>query len=634
MKKFLLSLAALGVSAAGWSAQLGPQPIKGAPDSRFRAEKCETFTPAPSNAVSRGSEVSVDYTLASTPQYGIGLNDAVAGDEIGMAFQMTADEAARFAGNYITSINFYTGLNNNTKRNHIKQAKVFITEDLTKDPVYTQSYTITTIDPFTQVKVDLSTPYQITGDKSFYVCVSEILTTPADMPVTVDYMAHDGVAGGWVGVIENGNWVWENITAYYGFTCLGATISGESMPMNQISILDSALPTIALEDAQFPYQVLITNEGANDVTTVEIEYSLGSAATVTEPYSFSRPLTYGSYAVLSIDDLSSKANGADGVDFKFAITKVNGVANTSKKASDQGNVLIIPQGKGFKKNVVVEEMTGLWCPNCPLGYGTMEEVHEQYKELGIIPVGVHTQDALESTTYVSVAGMTSGGVPTALVNRQVETYPYPLSDLLKTCDEIGEMPAVGKIELEVTSNPDNARQLTFHATTEYIFDMPDAADRYYISFGVTENQLGPYEQQNKFAGSTEDYGGWENEPAIVNLVFNDVARLLYNPRNSVPASVEADKPYTFDYTATVSRSMKLDNCNYVAYLIEAKTGAVENVAFVPAANYEEVSGIEEVESADAAPIEYFNLQGMRVANPEAGVYIRRQGSSVSKVFVK
>lgn len=634
MKKFLLSLAALGVSAAGWSAQLGPQPIKGTPDSRFRAEKCETFTPAPSSAVSRGPELSIDYSLASTPQYGIGLENSVAGEEIGMAFQMTADEAARFAGNYITSINFYTGLNNNTKLNHIKQATVFITEDLTKDPVYTQPYTITTNEGYTQVKVDLTTPYEITGDKTFYVCVSETLTSTADCPVTVDYLLHDGVAGGWVGYKQNDEWEWENISTSWGFTCIGATISGESMPMNQVSILYSALPTIALEDAQFPYQALIVNDGANDVTTVEIQYSLGSAATVTESHSFSRPLTYGSYAVLSIDDLSSKANGADGVDFKFAITKANGEANTSKKASDQGNVLIIPEGKGFKKNVVVEEMTGLWCPNCPLGYGTMEEVHGQYKELGIIPISVHYQDDLESTTYVNVAGMTSGGVPTALVNRQVETYPYPLSDLLETCDEIGGMPAVGKIELEVTSDPDNARKLTFHATTEYIFDMPDAADRYYISFGVTENQLGPYEQQNRFAGSTEDYGGWENQPAVVNLVFNDVARLLYNPRNSVPESVEADKPYTFDYTATVSRSMKLENCNYVAYLIDAKTSAVENVAFIPAANYDEVSGIEEVESDDDAPVEYFNLQGMRVANPEAGVYIRRQGSSVSKVLVK
>ncbi len=34
-----------------------------------------------------------------------------------------------------------------------------------------------------------------------------------------------------------------------------------------------------------------------------------------------------------------------------------------------------------------------------------------------------------------------------------------------------------------------------------------------------------------------------------------------------------------------------------------------------------------------APVEYFNLQGIRVANPENGVFIRRQGSSVSKVVL-
>ena len=35
-----------------------------------------------------------------------------------------------------------------------------------------------------------------------------------------------------------------------------------------------------------------------------------------------------------------------------------------------------------------------------------------------------------------------------------------------------------------------------------------------------------------------------------------------------------------------------------------------------------------------APVEYFNLQGVRVAEPENGLYIRRQGKNVSKVFVK
>ena len=36
-----------------------------------------------------------------------------------------------------------------------------------------------------------------------------------------------------------------------------------------------------------------------------------------------------------------------------------------------------------------------------------------------------------------------------------------------------------------------------------------------------------------------------------------------------------------------------------------------------------------------APVEYFNLQGMRVAQPAAGqVVIRRQGTEVSKILVR
>lgn len=33
-------------------------------------------------------------------------------------------------------------------------------------------------------------------------------------------------------------------------------------------------------------------------------------------------------------------------------------------------------------------------------------------------------------------------------------------------------------------------------------------------------------------------------------------------------------------------------------------------------------------------IQYFNLQGIRVANPSNGIYIRRQGDTVEKVYIK
>lgn len=42
-----------------------------------------------------------------------------------------------------------------------------------------------------------------------------------------------------------------------------------------------------------------------------------------------------------------------------------------------------------------------------------------------------------------------------------------------------------------------------------------------------------------------------------------------------------------------------------------------------------------VDAVADGPVEYFNLQGMRVANPQAGtLVIRRQGDKVSKLIVR
>lgn len=49
----------------------------------------------------------------------------------------------------------------------------------------------------------------------------------------------------------------------------------------------------------------------------------------------------------------------------------------------------------------------------------------------------------------------------------------------------------------------------------------------------------------------------------------------------------------------------------------------------------QLSGVADVEADSAdAPVEYYNLHGVRVDNPGAGVYIRRQGDTVSKVILR
>ena len=46
------------------------------------------------------------------------------------------------------------------------------------------------------------------------------------------------------------------------------------------------------------------------------------------------------------------------------------------------------------------------------------------------------------------------------------------------------------------------------------------------------------------------------------------------------------------------------------------------------------TGVSAVQASDNTPAEYYNLQGVRVINPANGLYIRRQGADITKIFVK
>ena len=67
--------------------------------------------------------------------------------------------------------------------------------------------------------------------------------------------------------------------------------------------------------------------------------------------------------------------------------------------------------------------------------------------------------------------------------------------------------------------------------------------------------------------------------------------------------------------------------NYDKFFIEA-------MIFLPFNPFTETSGVGAIEADENAPVEYFNLQGVRVENPSNGIFIRRQGSEVTKVAVK
>ncbi|MCM1006117.1 MAG: hypothetical protein NC402_07460 [Prevotella sp.] len=71
----------------------------------------------------------------------------------------------------------------------------------------------------------------------------------------------------------------------------------------------------------------------------------------------------------------------------------------------------------------------------------------------------------------------------------------------------------------------------------------------------------------------------------------------------------------------------------VEYICQNKQGEeFVNSARQVFSDYVQVSGVEQINAESESPVEYYNLQGIRVFNPEHGIFIRRQGSKATKVI--
>lgn len=89
--------------------------------------------------------------------------------------------------------------------------------------------------------------------------------------------------------------------------------------------------------------------------------------------------------------------------------------------------------------------------------------------------------------------------------------------------------------------------------------------------------------------------------------------------------------YVHDANATAAGTLHVATAPAIG-----EDGAPTNVAQYEYYGFEgdgQMSGVSDVAVDSDSAVEYFNLQGIRVANPKGGVYIRRQGSKIEKVNI-
>lgn len=336
-------------------------------------------------------------------------------------------------------------------------------------------------------------------------------------------------------------------------------------------------------------------------------------------------------------------------------------------------------------NILAEEATGLWCGNCPGAAYVIEAMtsDEEMREY-VIPVSIHIagagNDMMVLDEYPTLFGVTAA--PAFRFNRsQKVDYVSTVHDtnfdpsnplsLAAKVKGLHEEITLLEVELDAEFTDTSVRDkidCTVRVTPAVSLD----CSQYGIGFILTENNVGldnnPFwVQTNYYSGLPyeSELGGWTLLPEyVMNARYHDVARGVWGYRGldgSMPEKLSCDETHSFTYQIEIpetyqegsfngiplvtSPAINPDYLSVIAYVYNKEDYSVINSAVVPMTELTEqkftvrdlvkANGVESIgnENSSEEPV-YYNLQGVRVVNPSAGIYIVRRGNKTSKEIVR
>lgn len=175
-----------------------------------------------------------------------------------------------------------------------------------------------------------------------------------------------------------------------------------------------------------------------------------------------------------------------------------------------------------------------------------------------------------------------------------------------------------------------------------------------------DNIVNPWTQVYVFTWNDQLNGAWPGEP--MELVVNDLnpdmplqspslSRQSSDP--SLPSSINQTSDSqssvnplstpthnVWSYTFTATKGLPTHGITGIIFN-NGKSGVAagnqtEDFVFYKDKEYDRQGtlSVSELEIDENAPVEYYNLQGIRVDNPSNGIFIRRQGNNVKKVSIR
>lgn len=311
------------------------------------------------------------------------------------------------------------------------------------------------------------------------------------------------------------------------------------------------------------------------------------------------------------------------------------------------------------KRVVLEEMTGVTCQNCPLGILSIEKCKKAYGDR-FIPISLHVymNDPFASgmEPYAQFLGLNAA--PSARINRLPKVYSpmHVAGDYYDTypddpvwydvvSSELSKM-TIADIDLKAVLSED-AKTVNYTADLRYALDATNQQLSLFVV--ILENGIS-FLQKNSY-GMVESpvLGEWGAggmySAQYSKVMHDDIARLAVGQSFSgtlglFPSTLEAGKVYSTQFsTAWPSSIASPDNASVVAMLIDSQSGQVVNAIRVQPTVGGDASAVADVEQAAPASADVYTLSGVRVMHGASGKNLNQLPAGIyvvggKKVVVK
>lgn len=450
---------------------------------------------------------------------------------------------------------------------------------------------------------------------------------------------------------------WTNVNASDGLSsALTVALENVNLPESNVSFVSAPATFLAAVGKPGIIPVTLNTSANKSVTSLDFECVLaGNSYTCHYDLPTAVPASYGENFSANVEIPALDDKLLENVTLK--VVKVNGVENVSESnvaTLQYGVVAWVPEHQSL-----MEEFTCTKCGYCTRGYAALEYIKENYPEF--ICVSYHNNmQGTDPMTVTSNYPVSVPGNPSAALNRTlVGIDPYygteSYNSILPVVGDIMAQNALSTpwdIKLShkwidddnIVADVEVANVLGFESGNYkigYLLVCDGLSGtgsswlqtNYYNSYSPSEQYI---PQLNNFCS-----GGIYGKRSVKDLVYNDVVISVdgyTGVRNSIPSALEAEAWTSHSQTWDLSKikSTLLPDKNklrIVAFVLD-KYGEVLNCVKEDVKDFG-MTGVDNVnvENADA-PVEYYNLSGVKVSNPSNGIFIRRQGGKAEKVVIR